>query len=560
MLSSIWNAGITLLASVALTLATPVPELTSTTKPTTPTVKVKNGTYFGVHSSQYNQDFFLGVPFAEPPVGDLRFRVPRPLNTTWKGTKSATTYSASCVGYGGDNLAYASQSEDCLYLNVVRPSGYEHERLPVAFWIHGGGLTMGSGIDQRYNLSFIVERSVKIGKPIIGVSINYRVDMWGFINGDEVLKTGNTNLGFRDQRLALHWAQENILAFGGDPDKVTIWGESAGGLSVGMHLTAYGGRNDRLFSGAIMESGNPVYYGSFNHNDSSFAYAAASLGCNSAKDKLQCLRKIPFETLNAWINGTGAAAAWNPVIDGDFIQGRTSLQLAKGQFVHVPIISGANEEGTAFGPAPVETEQDFVSNLETRAFPTPLPSPLVSKVLSAYPTIITGGAVPTNMPPGDVHPFGTNYRRSAAYYGDATMIAHRRLTCQTWANFNLAAYCYRFNTVPNGIPTFISSTHFQEVAFVFNNKDGVGYGLPQANPFYQMPHAFLDSSDQISEAWINFVSTGNPGNWWPMYEKGVGHNYVFDANVTGLGYPEADVWRWDGIALINSWNADVYNR
>ena len=211
MLSSIWNAGTLVLASVVLALATPIAELSTTT----PTVTIRNGTYAGVHSSQFNQDFFLGMPFAEPPVGNLRFRVPRPLNSKWKGIKSAASYSASCIGYGGDDVPYPSLSEDCLYLNVVRPSGFGNKKLPVAFWIHGGGLTMGSGIDQRYNLSFIVERSVKIGKPIIAVSTNYRLDMWGFISGEEALKSGNTNLGFRDQRLALKWVQENIEAYGG---------------------------------------------------------------------------------------------------------------------------------------------------------------------------------------------------------------------------------------------------------------------------------------------------------------------------------------------------------
>lgn len=180
-----------------------------------PEATVKNGTYVGVHSAQYNQDFFLGMPFAQPPTGDLRFRVPRPLNSSWTGNKTAVSYSPACAGYGSDDIPYPALSEDCLYLNIIRPSGYEHQKLPVAFWIHGGGLGEGSGIDQRYNLSFTVARSVEIGKPVIGVSINYRLSMWGFINGDEVLGSGDTNLGFRDQRLALHWIQENIAAYGG---------------------------------------------------------------------------------------------------------------------------------------------------------------------------------------------------------------------------------------------------------------------------------------------------------------------------------------------------------
>jgi carboxylesterase type B len=210
MLRLLWQAAT--LALLGSTLAVPG----ARPQNNIPRATVKNGTYTGVHSKEYGQDFFLGIPFAQPPVGDLRFRVPQPLTSSWKGAKVADKYSAACVGYGGDEMPYPKPlSEDCLYLNVIRPSGYEDQKLPVAFWIHGGGLVMGSAVDQRYNLSFIVERSVKIGKPIIGVSTNYRLDMWGFITGDEVIETGNANLEFRDQRLALGWVQENIKAFGG---------------------------------------------------------------------------------------------------------------------------------------------------------------------------------------------------------------------------------------------------------------------------------------------------------------------------------------------------------
>jgi len=111
-------------------------------------------------------------------------------------------------------------SEDCLYLNVIRPSGCEDRKLPVGIWIHGGGLFMGGTRDERYNLSFIVDNSVQIGKPIIGVSIGYRLSAWGFLTSQEVQGAGQTNLGLRDQRLALQWVQENIEAFGGDPEKV----------------------------------------------------------------------------------------------------------------------------------------------------------------------------------------------------------------------------------------------------------------------------------------------------------------------------------------------------
>ena len=113
--------------------------------------------------------------------------------------------------------------------------------LPVAVWIHGGGLVQGGASDKRYNLSFIVEQSVAVGKPIVAIGLNYRLSALGFITSKEVTKEGATNLGFRDQRLALRWINENIKAFGGDPSKVTIWGESSGAESVAAQAFAYNG-------------------------------------------------------------------------------------------------------------------------------------------------------------------------------------------------------------------------------------------------------------------------------------------------------------------------------
>jgi carboxylesterase type B len=178
----------------------------------------------------------------QPPIGDLRYRVPQSLNTSWTSPKEATTWPPFCVGYGGDDTGHIL-SEDCLYLNVFRPSSQNaaSAKLPVAVWIHGGGLFMGGTNDPRYNLSFNVQNSVELGMPMVGVSIQYRLSGWGFLGGKEALEGGATNLGFRDQRLALHWIQENIAAFGGDPTRVTIWGESAGGQSVGSQLLAYNG-------------------------------------------------------------------------------------------------------------------------------------------------------------------------------------------------------------------------------------------------------------------------------------------------------------------------------
>lgn len=173
------------------------------------------------------------------------------LNASWDETHKATEYPPHCIGYGGDDIGYEI-SEDCLYLNVIRPAGIDDtDGLPVAVWIHGGGLVMGGSADKRYNLSFIVERSVGIGTPVVGVSLNYRLSAFGFLTGEEAVDAGATNIGFRDQRLALQWVQENIASFGGAADEVTIFGESSGAESVTAQVLAYNGEIHVIVRGEV---------------------------------------------------------------------------------------------------------------------------------------------------------------------------------------------------------------------------------------------------------------------------------------------------------------------
>ena len=145
-------------------------------------------------------------------------------------------------------------------LNVVRPSNIsENSKLPVFVWIHGGGFGYGGSGDKRYNGSFIVDKSIQLSQPMIFASINYRVNVLGFPVGEEARREGIENLGLYDQRLALNWIKENIESFGGDKEKVSIVGESAGGASMFFHLAAFGGRDDELFQRVVVESG---YWGS----------------------------------------------------------------------------------------------------------------------------------------------------------------------------------------------------------------------------------------------------------------------------------------------------------
>ncbi|KAK2670521.1 hypothetical protein RAB80_012943 [Fusarium oxysporum f. sp. vasinfectum] len=474
-----------------------------------PTVQVKNGTYIGTHSNSYNQDFFLGIPYAQPPVKNLRFNTAQSLNTTWTGKKTANSYSAACIGYGTDNAGYKNTSEDCLYLNIVRPSE-RRWKLPVLVWIHGGGLVEGSAIDQRYNLSFIVHQSEAIGKPIIGISLNYRLGALGFLNSDEVAKTGNTNLGFKDQRLALRWVQENIPAFGGDPEQVTIWGESAGAFSVGAHLTAFGGRDDRLFRGAIMDSGNPVFYLPVfpaQYFQPSYEALLKMTRCNNSADGLECLRQVPIAELSKVFHASPSLwSGFTPSKDGNFIQGSGSELLSKGKFVHVPILIGTNtDEGTYFAskdptPKNISSDAEFISYLQDNQH---LPTPFIQEVLRAYPDVPSEGipgvpTLPASYRPG--YPYGSQWRRLAAYCGDSVIIANKRWTSQIWSSAGLDVYSYRFNIVPASIQGVFGASHVQEIPFAFYNHNGIGYNKENMSPWNGTEEPFEDKGADYAEA------------------------------------------------------------
>jgi carboxylesterase type B len=419
-----------------------------------------------------------------------------------------------CYGYGYDQDGY-EQSEDCLYLNVIRPANLKPTAdLPVAVWFHGGGLVMGGASDIRYNLSFIVEQSVALGTPFIGVGLNYRLSAFGFITGKEVSKEGATNLGFRDQRLALHWIQENIKAFGGDPDKVTIFGESSGAESVAAQVFAYNGvfnsnpyftlhflkiigRDDGLFRGVIGQSGfgAPLgrYPGGFNATEAMqatydrFVGEVSSCADLVGSDKsLHCLRKAPFDEINNAIFAITDGREWAPVLDGDFFSDYTTNQLKNGNFVKVPILIGANtDEGTSFGRnrrpdgGNVDTDEEMRAAIgtiiprEAEDNTGKTVDELIDELMEIYPNDQRVGipsleSWPHIIKPGDSYAevLGAQYRRSTALFGDWFMHYQRRRMNKFWAKNGIRNYAYRFNIKPNGQAEYAGVTHFQEVSIL----------------------------------------------------------------------------------------------
>ncbi|KUJ19202.1 carotenoid ester lipase-like protein precursor [Mollisia scopiformis] len=534
-----------------------------------PTAKVLNGSYSGVYSDVYDQDFFLGIPFAQPPAGDLRFRQAQSLNTSFSETRNATAYSPECIGYGSDDWVLGNDvSEDCLTLNVIRPSGAAN--LPVGVWIYGGGNTEGGNSDPRYNLSFIVQQSVYARSQFIGVSINYRVQAWGFLFGQEVMDAGSANMGVRDQRLALQWIQENIAAFGGDPTKVTIWGESAGASGVGMQLIAYGGRDDKLFRGAIAESGGPT--GSSKYLSPAqwqpyYDKITNATNCSSVADSLDCLRKLPTDVLSNVLNSSvTTGASWGPQIDGDFLQESGTTQVLTGKFVKVPFLTGRNhDEGTSFATKGINTTDEFLADVMS-AGPDNATGLTIAALYPDIPSIGIPGTLAGRPPPSQAS-LGAQWKRASSYTGDLRQHAPRRLVTQSWAAHNITAYSYLFNVFTNGFDATIGVTHFTEVSFVFNNIYGNGYNNSVASdPFENKPETYMQVAKMMSRMWASFIVDLNPNNAgygcieWPKYTLDDPRNIVFDANVTGLAYIDPDIYRAEGIAYIQSHLNTTYGR
>ncbi|KAJ6260706.1 Acetylcholinesterase [Drechslerella dactyloides] len=540
-------------------------------EPANPTVQIKNGTVHGRYASGpgWKQDFFLSIPYAKPPCDDLRFRPPQYIDKNL-GDIIAKEYGPHCYGYGPDQDGY-KLSEDCLTLNIVRPAGCDaNSKLPIALWIHGGGFVMGGANNIRYNLTWMVDQSVKLGKPIIGVSINYRLAGWGFLASREVAGSLNLNTGLKDQRLAMHWVQENIKQFGGDPAKVTIFGESAGGASVGFQHIAYNGRDDRLFRGAIMQSGGSVLYSNVQYPgdvsvQKAYDTVANQTGCYDAADSLDCMRKLPTDVMNKALNAT----SFTPVVDGDFVPGFGSQAIKYGRYVKVPTMVGTtSDEGASFGQIGANNTNDIRNYLRAT---TTFKAPSIEKILELYPESasippaenFTSGA--DDGTANGTKLYGKQYHRAAAIIGDLWFIAGRRYIAQNLAAAGIPTWSFRFRTRDGGYPAWYRAGHFTEVAFVFHNVEGVGYtgpfdfGNPMGGPNEK---DYRKLASYMCRQWIGFVHSLDPRAGaksgevqWLKYSEGNGKSQiVFDIDADGGTYMETDDYRKEGIAFLNDYN------
>ncbi|KAH9941670.1 alpha beta-hydrolase [Epithele typhae] len=379
----------------ALSLASPPGYMSIPKFGSSPTVKLDEATVTGVRGN--NVEKFLGIPFAAAP----RFDLPQPIEAYTKSF-TATKYGPACpqqaitlpllfakldkwnvvrqiVDKVYTALVLKETSEDCLSLNVIAPRGAEKgDNLPVLAWIFGGGFEIGGS--SQYDGTFIVQQSLEINNPVIFVSMNYRVSAYGFLAGKEVKDAHVGNLGLRDQRAALEWIQKYIQAFGGDPKKVTIWGQSAGAISASLHMLGSGDRNRNLFRGAIMQSGAPIPVGDIKNGQNDYNTLVKDTRCSKATDTLQCLRNVPFEALKRAVDNSPSFMthqslnlAWLPRVDGDFLEDEPQKMVAEGRVLDLPMISGSCEdEGSVFSLASrslVATDEDALQYIRSTYMP-----------------------------------------------------------------------------------------------------------------------------------------------------------------------------------------------
>ncbi|KAK7413627.1 hypothetical protein QQX98_007490 [Neonectria punicea] len=466
-----------LAAPAAVPVADPEADRTIQERAAKVTVSVPSGTVIG--SSLSGVESFRGIPFADPPTGSLRLKPPKKLSKSL-GTFDATDLlGPSCpqmfISTGGEDvitefladflslplLQVVTGQEDCLTITVQRPEGTKAgDDLPVLFWIFGGGFELGSV--AMYDGSSLLGTGIDQDQPFVFVAVNYRVAGFGFMPGAEILADGSANLGLLDQRMGLEWVADNIASFGGDPDKVTIWGESAGAISVLDQMVLYGGDADYngkpLFRGAIMNSGSVVPAGPVDGPKGQEIYdtVVKNAGCSAAADTLECLRDLDYEDFLEAANSVPGILSYNslalsylPRPDGKALLDSPEVLIKTGQYHAVPMINGDQEdEGTLFAlfQPNLTTTSRLVSYLQEFFFDDATTAELTTFV-DTYSTALSAGSP---FRTGILNEIFPGFKRRAAIFGDLVFTLTRRLFLQNAVDANpdvpswsyLASYDY----------------------------------------------------------------------------------------------------------------------
>ena len=472
---------------------------------------------------------FLGIPFAAPPVGELRWRPPRAA-PPWSDVRWATRYGSDCeqtpLPYDFAPLR-STLSEDCLYLNVWRPSGGNPgARLPVVFWIHGGGFMNGGSSAAAFDGGAFAR------KDVIFVSANYRLGRFGFFAVPQLTREdGGANLvgnyGLMDQIAALKWVQRNIAAFGGDPRNVTVLGESAGGTSIHVLLTSPA--SEGLFARAIIQSGQGRSGPAGERHiriDKAGLPSLEALGLEFARrhgiagddpSALQRLRALPASAVNGGLNmvtyfQTDQGATFGgPSIDGRLVPESPDTAYAAGRHKRVPLIVGATSAD--YGLENTKTKDGLFVQFGAAE----------AQARAAYD------------PDGQADPNVV----IAAASSDWTMVEPARYVARQFAARGLPTYAYRFSYVPNAMEETwkTGAPHATDVPFAMNTVAAVLGDRSTARD--------ARVARSMNGYWANFARTGDPNGRglprWPAYDSG--RDELMDFARDGQAHAVEDPWK-----------------
>ncbi|KAK5124269.1 hypothetical protein LTR85_001972 [Meristemomyces frigidus] len=537
------------LLAASASIAAPIEE-----RATAPAVTIQNGTVVGSISS--GVDSFKGIPFAQPPTGTLRLKPPHTITATY-GTITATGTPTACPQFASQvdttnipsdvlgtlldspiGQAIEVEGEDCLTMNVQRPSGTtSSSKLPVILWIFGGGFEAGSTANN--DGSNFVSESVKLGQPVIYVSVNYRLGGFGFLAGSDLANEHSTNLGLRDQRLGLQWAQENIAAFGGDPTKVTIWGESAGAISVFDQTVINGGDNTYkgkpMFRGAIMDSGSIVAADTVTAPQAQNVYdtVVANAGCSGSSDKLACLRALPYEQYLTAANSVPGIFSYRsldlsylprPDPGDNFYSVSPEVSVTDGAFTKVPIIIGdQKDEGTLFSlvQSNITTNAQLITYLASYFPGNPNAVADVTALVSNYPDQpLLGQPAGSPFDTGSLNNIYPEFKRLAAILGDVTFTLTRR-TYLSLVSSQVHSWSY-LSSYFQGLAV-LGTFHASDVIFAYGDLGETSVETQSIQTYYI---SFVNSLDP------NTISTASPLIQWPQWTNASGSPQLLNFQAT----------------------------